>query len=497
MALLAAIVIAPPSSLLRPDECQVDLLAYHSVATPLALAGTEAAPTLIARARGGSAEYVLPPCARSSGAATFDVLGLFNVSGGAFESAPAACNITLNARRVRVAVSAGGSGGGAAWQPLGSILAPLLSPAQVALVFEDLAPTACILSGVRLVPRFIDELEPAHASSLRQRQRQHDERLKAAIAPTGPSIAPASPCWRAGPREIWRACRSTTGRCAFATLVLNDRFGSYAYALHQSLKQTGTTAPLVVMVTPDVSEDTIASLVRLGGEGSGVDDHGEVPASVLGGFESSALEGGASTVNGTGVRGGARPRVVTSSAGAVGCIIRIHRIGRLAYPDRYRATFEDDETRKSLRFTKLEAWRLTEYRKVVLIDTDTLVLKPIDALFTCPQGSAVGDMGAPGNFNSGVFVLEPSEAVYSELRRLTPLLISYNQGDQGFLNKAFPEWRLRPELQLPEVYNYFLKWRNSNSCALSPLRCRRALLRVQRLANSLRTVKRTTNGQRP
>ena len=51
MALLAAIVIAPPSSLLRPDECQVDLLAYHSVATPLALAGTEAAPTLIARAR--------------------------------------------------------------------------------------------------------------------------------------------------------------------------------------------------------------------------------------------------------------------------------------------------------------------------------------------------------------------------------------------------------------------------------------------------------------
>ena len=92
---------------------------------------------------------------------------------------------------------------------------------------------------------------------------------------------------------------------------------------------------------------------------------------------------------------------------------------------------------------RLEAWRLTQYAKVVLIDTDTLVLRNIDTLFTCGAAAAVSDAGAPGHFNSGVFVLEPSTATYAELQRLTPLLISYNQGDQGFLNQA----RLAPLLE--------------------------------------------------
>ena len=90
-------------------------------------------------------------------------------------------------------------------------------------------------------------------------------------------------------------------------------------------------------------------------------------------------------------------------------VVRIVRIDRLPAPSRYPPAAEDAETRKSLRFTKLEAWRLTHYAKVVFIDADTLVLRPIDSLFTCPPGSAAGDMGAPGHFNSGVFVLERPE----------------------------------------------------------------------------------------
>ena len=246
---------------------------------------------------------------------------------------------------------------------------------------------------------------------------------------------------------MWRACHgggygggygSGLGACAYATLVLNDRFGGYAYALHRSLRAAGASAPLVVLATEDVSEEVIATLVRLGGEGSGVDGEG----GRSGGNSSSGSSGsGSGGSSGSGSSSGSSSRSgeggITLAAPATGggdeahgCPIRIRRIGRLTYPSRYRATSEDGETRKSLRFTKLEAWRLIEYRKVVLIDTDTLVLKPIDSLFTCPAGSAVADMGAPGNFNSGVFVLQPSEAVYEELRRLTPLLISYNQGDQ-------------------------------------------------------------------
>ena len=52
----------------------------------------------------------------------------------------------------------------------------------------------------------------------------------------------------------------------------------------------------------------------------------------------------------------------------------------------------------------------------------------IDSLFACEPGSAAADQGAPGNFNSGVFVLSillaaavmVSEAVVG----LTPLLMS-------------------------------------------------------------------------
>ena len=29
--------------------------------------------------------------------------------------------------------------------------------------------------------------------------------------------------------------------------------------------------------------------------------------------------------------------------------------------------------------------------------------------------------------------------------------------------QAFPQWRERAELQLPESYNYFLKWRGTNA----------------------------------
>ena len=53
--------------------------------------------------------------------------------------------------------------------------------------------------------------------------------------------------------------------------------------------------------------------------------------------------------------------------------------------------------------------------------------------------------------------------MYDELRRLAPLLISYNQGDQGFLNRAFAEWQRRPsEFQLPESFNYLLRQRGTS-----------------------------------
>ena len=388
------------------------------IKSPIAISNVDVSPVLKARARGGSAEYVLPSCARTSSRVSI----LANVT------STKATHCTMKLNNVPVEVRSSDQR-----QLLGTIVAPLLSPEQVGLVLEDISPPSCTITEVRLMPiegsAEMSVKVPPHAEELLKQldsKRSSSELLDAAAAET--AFTTTTPCWRARANKIWHACKHSHGRCAFATLVLNDRFGAYAYALYRSLKATGTTAPLVVMTTPDVSEATISTLLKLGGESNNVTE------------------------------AAASPNAVPTRS-----VIRVHRIGRVQYPSRYRVTHEDNETRKSLRFTKLEAWRLTSYRKVVLIDTDTMVLRNIDALFTCAAGSAVADMGAPTNFNSGIFVLDPSEAVYAELRRLTSFLISYNQGDQGFLNKAFPEWRLRPERQLPEVFNYFLKWRNSNS----------------------------------
>ena len=46
-------------------------------------------------------------------------------------------------------------------------------------------------------------------------------------------------------------------------------------------------------------------------------------------------------------------------------------------------------------FCKLELWKLTDYEKIVFLDADSLVVKPIDMLFGFPEFS-----GAPNVYES-------------------------------------------------------------------------------------------------
>jgi alpha-N-acetylglucosamine transferase len=66
-------------------------------------------------------------------------------------------------------------------------------------------------------------------------------------------------------------------------------------------------------------------------------------------------------------------------------------------------------------FTKIQLWKLTQYQKVVFLDADTLPLLNVDELFDRPALSAAPDAGWPDCFNSGVFVAEPSDAIYHSL----------------------------------------------------------------------------------
>lgn len=105
-------------------------------------------------------------------------------------------------------------------------------------------------------------------------------------------------------------------------------------------------------------------------------------------------------------------------------------------------------------FNKLNAWLLTDYAKVVYIDVDTMVLTNLDHLFAHPEPAAVPDVYMSGKFNSGLLVIKPSKAIYTDMMSKLDILPSYNKGDQGFLNSYFSGWfEMPPAHRLPARYN--------------------------------------------
>jgi alpha-N-acetylglucosamine transferase len=59
-------------------------------------------------------------------------------------------------------------------------------------------------------------------------------------------------------------------------------------------------------------------------------------------------------------------------------------------------------------YSKLRLWQqLTDYRRVVFVDADQLVLRSIDFLFDAPEVSATANCRTL--FNSGVMVLDVSD----------------------------------------------------------------------------------------
>ncbi|PWN27686.1 nucleotide-diphospho-sugar transferase, partial [Jaminaea rosea] len=88
--------------------------------------------------------------------------------------------------------------------------------------------------------------------------------------------------------------------------------------------------------------------------------------------------------------------------------------------------------------TKLHAWRLTDYRKVVYLDADSLVLRPLSHLFHLSATFAASpDTGWPDIFNSGVMLLEPSQDTFEGLLNLAASSGTWDGADQGLINEFF------------------------------------------------------------
>lgn len=86
-------------------------------------------------------------------------------------------------------------------------------------------------------------------------------------------------------------------------------------------------------------------------------------------------------------------------------------------------------------YTKLKIFNMTNYKKVVYLDADTIVVKSIEDLFKC--GKFCANLKHSERLNSGVMVVEPSETVFNDMMSKVTTTPSYTGGDQGFLNSYY------------------------------------------------------------
>ncbi|KAF7207024.1 glycogenin-2 [Nothobranchius furzeri] len=184
---------------------------------------------------------------------------------------------------------------------------------------------------------------------------------------------------------------------AFVTLVTTDPYCQGATTLARSLRRHATTRRIVVMVTPNISQQSRRELDSVFDEVMTVnllDSEDQVHLFLLG-----------------------RPELGTT-------------------------------------FTKIHCWTLTQYSKCVFMDADTLVLCNVDELFDRDELSAAPDPGWPDCFNSGVFVFRPCLITHSRLLNHALHCGSFDGGDQGLLNSFFSSWPVEDICKhLPFIYN--------------------------------------------
>lgn len=116
-------------------------------------------------------------------------------------------------------------------------------------------------------------------------------------------------------------------------------------------------------------------------------------------------------------------------------------------------------------FFKFRIFELTEFDKIVYLDSDMLILDNIDELFERPHLSAVSDhdfcvyMDVKG-MNTGLMVIEPDEKCIAELLNTYKLKYICKKkgggiafGDQNIINDTFIDWETNGSLHLPVTYN--------------------------------------------
>ncbi|GAB2274169.1 Putative glucuronosyltransferase pgsip8 [Dionaea muscipula] len=158
--------------------------------------------------------------------------------------------------------------------------------------------------------------------------------------------------------------------------------------------------------------------------------------------------------------------------------VRVETVENMKNPYKTQYNFDD---RFKLTMNKLYAWRLVDYDRVVMLDSDNLFLQKTDELFQCGQFCAV--FINPCIFHTGLFVLEPSMDVFNDMVHELEIGRPNPDGaDQGFLGSYFPDLldvpmfhppsngtKLEGQFRLPLGYQmdasyYYLKLRWNVPC---------------------------------
>lgn len=125
-------------------------------------------------------------------------------------------------------------------------------------------------------------------------------------------------------------------------------------------------------------------------------------------------------------------------------------------------------------YSKLAIFGQEQYKKIVYLDADMLILRNIDELFQCKHMSATDDESILPrkkdprhlNLNSGLIVIEPSYVLYRDMIKKIGIIKNLklldnnterpvNGSDQDFINAYYPEWPKQKELHLDRKYNIF------------------------------------------
>lgn len=186
---------------------------------------------------------------------------------------------------------------------------------------------------------------------------------------------------------------------AYVTLATNDSYAKGAIVLSRSLRKTDTTRKICCLVT--VNSGISANMQRL--LEKSFDDVYEVEQLYSSSFDNLKLLG--------------RPELAVT-------------------------------------YTKILVWGLVQYKKVIFLDADMLIIKSIEDLFERPDFSACPDSGWPDCFNTGLFVCVPCAVTLKKLMYQACSMGSFDGGDQGLLNGFFSNWHTYSHVhRIPFVYN--------------------------------------------